>query len=146
MQLSARKRRKIKERKKKFKFTGERTDTRTVGTFTLDDGRKYIARRDGSWYPIHTSISVSQSVSRLCDDLAYFGNYHNYDELFLDLAEIWLLSKKPGLNKDTVAILKASTMKVMEDCRYRQMARKRAIVKRRNRPRKTLFQESKRYR
>jgi hypothetical protein len=132
-----RRKRAFRERKRKFKFTGERTDTKTVGVFT-EHGRKYIARQDGSWYPKHTSISVSPSVKMLCDCLVYYGNYHNNDELFLDLTKAWLLIKKPNFNEGIVSRLEESMANVKKDCLIRKKARMKATVKRRNRPRKTF--------
>lgn len=131
-----RKTRPFTEKKRKFKYSGVRTATKTVGEFT-EGGREYIVRQDGSRYPKHTSISVSQSVQELCYDLCYYGNYHNNDELFVDLTKAWLPTKKPYLKDGIVAHLEESIANVRKDCLIRKEARMRATLKRRNTPRKT---------
>lgn len=124
-----------KRRKYRKRFSGIRDETRTVGTHFTRDAREYIDREDESKYPKLTSISVSQSVRRICCSLRRDGNYNNYDELLLDLTKTWLQFRKSDLPEDTVSFFKESVTRAEVDCRLRKLARDRAIAKNRYFPR-----------
>jgi len=69
-----------------WKYRG-RTDTK-ITHIKVIDGRKYYRRKNGTLYPVLTSMPVSQSVLNLYAVLREESKFHSYDELLITIAEI----------------------------------------------------------
>jgi len=80
--------------RRREKFSGIRDDTKKIGEETTEDGFTYFIRADGSRYPKNTTIIVTQATHRFYALLREIGQYHNYDELFLDIARQILRIRK----------------------------------------------------
>jgi hypothetical protein len=140
-----------KKRRHRKRFSGvieEYDDTFRVGDEITYDGFAYHKRRDGSLYPKHTSIPVTQSTRRIYAILREVGHYNNYDELLLDIAlpivrnKSLPVSRLPneslGLDEDIVKILEHKVTQARIDRGLRARARKKAFAKQRYHRRKTL--------
>lgn len=138
-----------KERSHRKRFSGEireGDDTLKAGLETTDDGLTYHKRLDGSLYPKHTTIPVTESTRRIYAILRKAGCYNNYDELLLDIAlpivrnkslpAFRLPNKSLSLSEDVVESLKRVVEQVIVDKAFKTRARKKAIEKRRYHPRK----------
>jgi Arc/MetJ-type ribon-helix-helix transcriptional regulator len=103
------------------------------------DGREFDKRWDGSIYPKRTTISVSQSVRKLCGILRSTGRFDNYDELILDLVRRLIPSEESNVSlhpsEELTRLLREFVAKAEIDCGYRESARRKAMKKHRYRQR-----------
>jgi hypothetical protein len=138
-----------KERRHRKRFSGEireEDDTYKADEEITADGFVYHRRRDGSLYPKHTSIPVTESTRRIYAILRKEGCYNNYDELFLDIAlsivrnkslpVSRLPDKSLSLSEDIVEILEHNVTQAKIDRGFKARARKKAVQKQRYHPRK----------
>jgi hypothetical protein len=135
-------------KKHRKRFSGIRDDTETVDLEVIGAGVPYHKRVDGSHYPKHTTIPVTESTRRIYSIFREAGHYNNYDELLLDIALAIVKTKslpvsyrrknKPLiLSDDIIQILEHNVTQAKMDRGFRELARKKAIEKRRYQPRKT---------
>lgn len=124
---------KQKKRRYKRKFSGKRTDTRTVREIRTSGGNMYFEREDGSNYPKLTSVPVSSSIRNILSHLRIVGHYNNYDELLLDLFEKQFRASMDD-SSESKEIDKMLTRAEI-DVRFRLKARNKATEKGRYRPR-----------
>lgn len=90
-----------KLRREGFTIEGIRTDTKVMKKFRASNGYEYQKRKNGTYYPKHSSISVTQPTREI---YAIFNRakllngyrFRNYDELLIRIAEC-LLKKKPEI-------------------------------------------------
>ena len=106
-----------KRRKRLSGYLTEYDDTAIVDKYTTEDGLTYYKRLDGSLYPKHTTISVTESTRRICAILREAGHYNNYDELFLDIALQIVKAKNDPLllSEGFEAMLKPAIVQAKKD-------------------------------